>query len=47
MKPTRIAAMGMGLCGLLIMLDIGRTYVLVGAAIVCLALTMLLKDGPT
>ena len=45
MKPARMAAIAMGVCGALIMLDIGRTYVLTGAAFVCLALTMLLKDG--
>lgn len=45
MKPAKMAAIAMGVCGALIMLDIGRSYVLTGAAFVCLALTILLKDG--
>ena len=44
MKPSRMAALALAVCGMLIMLDIGRTYVVMGAAVICLALTILLKD---
>ena len=44
-SPGHMAAIAVGICGVLIMLDVGRSHVVLGLAFICLAITLIFRTG--